>query len=67
MQSNTFSFNGDAALALQIHGVQYLLMHLSGAKRPGHFEQTISERRFAVVDVRNNTKIAYELWIHLGL
>jgi hypothetical protein len=67
VQANALGFDGDAALALQVHGVEYLLVHFSGAERAGHFEQAVGERGFAVVDVRNNAKIAYELWIHLGL
>ena len=67
VQANAFGLDGDAALALQVHGVEDLLVHFAGAERAGHFQQAVGERGFAVVDVRNNAKIAYELWIHLGL
>ena len=29
MEPNAFGFDGDAALALQVHGVEHLLMHLA--------------------------------------
>jgi hypothetical protein len=65
MQADAFRFDGDAALALQIHGVEHLLVHFALRKRPGHFEQAIGKRGFAVIDVRDDTKIADELWVHL--
>jgi hypothetical protein len=42
-------------------------VHFTGAERASHFQQAVGKRGFAVVDVRNDAKIAYELWIHLGL
>jgi hypothetical protein len=42
-------------------------VHFARAERASHFEQAVGKRGFAVVDVRNNAKVAYELWIHLGL
>src|SRR6266481_8977075 len=65
MQANAFCFDGDAAFALQVHGVEHLLVHFPLRKRAGHFEQAIVKRGFAVIDVRDDTKIADELWIHL--
>ena len=65
VQTNTFCLDSDAALALQVHGVEHLLVHFALRKRAGHFEQTIGKRGFAVVDVRDDTKIADELWVHL--
>ena len=67
VQANALGFDGDAALALQVHGIEDLLVHFTGAERASHFQQAVGKRGFAVVDVRNNAKIAYELWIHLGL
>src|SRR5207237_9285981 len=65
VQANAFRFDGDAALALQIHGVEHLFVHLAFGKRSGHFEQTVGQRGFAVVDVRDDAEIAYEFWIHV--
>jgi hypothetical protein len=40
-------------------------VHLALRERAGHFEQAIGKRGFAVIDVRDDTKIADELWVHL--
>jgi len=51
VQANAFRFDGDAALALEVHGVEDLLVHFALGERAGHFEQAIGERGLAVVDV----------------
>ncbi len=65
MEANAFGFDGDATLALQVHGIEDLLVHFALRKRAGHFEQAVGERGFAVVDVRDDTKIADKPWVHL--
>jgi hypothetical protein len=65
MQANAFRFDGDAALAFQVHGVEHLLVHFALRQCAGHFEQAVGKRGFAMIDVRDDTKIADELWIHL--
>ena len=57
-------FDGDAALALQVHGVEDLLHHFALRERAGDFEQPVGQRRLAVVDVRNDREIADEFAIH---
>src|SRR5208283_449215 len=64
MQANALGLDGDAALALQVHGVEHLFVHLALRERAGHFQQAVGKRGFAVVNVRDDTKIAYELWVH---
>jgi hypothetical protein len=66
VQPDALSFDGDATLALQVHGVKHLRMHLPLSKRAGHLQQAIGQRGFAVVDVRDDTEIAYELRVHWG-
>ena len=61
MQANTFRFDGDAALAFQIHRVEHLLGHLARRKRAGEFEQTIGKRGLAVINVGDDAEISYEL------
>ncbi len=56
--------NGDAALALQVHGIEHLFMHFALREGAGQFEQAIGKRRFAVVNVRDDAEISYELWVH---
>ena len=64
VQADAFCLDRDAALALQVHGVEDLFVHFALGKRPGHFEQAVRQRGFAVINVRDDTKIAYELWVH---
>jgi hypothetical protein len=64
MKANTFRFDGDAALALKVHRVEHLLGHLARRKRAGEFEQTIGKRGLAMINVRDDAEISYELGIH---
>ena len=56
--------DGDAALALQVHGVEDLRRHLALLQRAGHFEQPVGQRRLAVVDVRDDREITNMGLIH---
>ena len=58
------ALNGDAALALQIHVVEQLGLHIAGANSIGELQQTISKGAFAVVNVGDNAKITDVL--HVG-
>ena len=64
VQADAFRFDGDAALALEIHRVEHLLHHLALRKRPGDFEQPVRERGFPMIDVRDDGEIAYECRVH---
>ena len=55
--------DGDAALALQVHGVEELVLFVAVGGGAGKFEQTVGERGLAVVDMRDDTKVAGELRI----
>ncbi len=67
MQANAFGFDGDAALAFQVHGIEHLLVHFALRQCAGHLQQAIGKRGFAVIDMRDDTKIADELWVHLPM
>ncbi len=56
IQSHGVGLDSDAPLALQIHGVQHLFHHFALLQRAGGFEQTVGERRLAVIDVRDDTR-----------
>lgn len=47
-----------AALALQIHVVEHLRLHILGSHRIGIFKQTVGQGRLTMVDVSYNTKVA---------
>ena len=50
--------DGDAALALEVHGVEDLGLHLARGERSGELQQAVGQRGFAVVDVRDDREIA---------
>jgi hypothetical protein len=50
-------FDGDAALALQVHGVEQLLAHLPLFDRAGRLDQPVRQRGFAMVDVGDDAEI----------
>ena len=64
MQANAFGFDGDAALALEVHRIEHLLVHLALAERAGEFEKAVGKRGFAVVDVRDDAKISDVAGVH---
>src|SRR6267143_1747583 len=64
MEANAFRFDGDAALAFEVHGVEDLFVHFALRERAGHFEEAIGERGFAVVDVRDDAEVSNELRVH---
>ena len=56
--------DGDAALALQVHGVEHLGLHLAGGERSRQLQQAVGQRGFPMVNVRNNGKIAEKSGVH---
>ena len=51
-------FDCDPALALQIHRIEKLILLFPLLNGPGALEQSIRQGRLAVVDVRDDAKIA---------
>src|SRR6266508_3525194 len=56
----------DAALLLQVHGVQHLPDRLLGVHGPGEGQEPIGERGLAVVDVRDDGEVADQRRGHPG-
>ena len=54
--------DGDAALALEVHGVEHLGLHLARGERSGQLQQAVGQRGFAVVDMRDDREIADVSW-----
>ena len=50
--------DGDAALPLDIHGIEHLLLHLPRRKAPAKLNQPVGEGRFAVVDMGDDGEVA---------
>src|SRR5207247_600283 len=63
-QTDRMRFDRDAALALEIHGVENLRFHLPRLKGPGDFEKAVGERRLAVVDMRDDREVTDALRVH---
>ena len=60
-------FDGDAALALQIHGIQHLGLHLARRQRPGQLQQAVGQRGFPMVDVRDDREITNASAVHSSI
>ena len=61
---NRLTFYRNAALALNIHVVENLVFHFALVDDVRFLNQTVGQRRFSVVDVRNNAKIALVFHVH---
>jgi hypothetical protein len=57
-QAHGVGLDGDAALALDIHRIEHLLLHLALLERAGHLDEPVGERRFAVVDMGDDGEVA---------
>ena len=52
------AFDGNTAFLFQFHRIQQLLLHISLLYGAGHLYHAIRQRRFSVIYMCNNTKIA---------
>src|SRR5437016_5789078 len=66
-QSSGLSLDRDAALALEVHRVQHLLTHLPVREAAAALDEAVGERRLAMVDVRDDRKVADVLHGRCGL
>jgi hypothetical protein len=57
LQADGVGLDGDAALALQVHGVQHLRHHLALRQGPRVLQKTVCESRLSMVDVRNDREV----------
>ena len=58
--------DGDAAFALEVHGVEDLSLHFARGQRSGEFQQAVGERGFAVIDVGDDREVADVGCVHGG-
>jgi hypothetical protein len=63
-QADRMSLDGDPALALEIHAVEHLRFHLARLERARQLEKPIGQRRFAVIDMRDDGEVADVAGIH---
>ena len=65
-QADGVGLDGDAPLALEVHRVEDLRLHLARLQRAGDLEKAIGERRLAVVDVGDDGEVADLALVHLA-
>ena len=58
VQPHGLRLDGDAALALDVHVVEHLLLHVAQLEAAGRLDQAVGQRRLAVVDMGNDCEIA---------
>ena len=58
VETNRLCFDRDASFPFDIHRVEYLFTHVSRRDRAGSLNQSVGERRLAVIDMSNDRKIA---------
>ena len=57
-QPHGLGLDGDAALALDIHGIEHLLLHLAAGQPAGELDQPVGQGGFAMVDMGDDGEIA---------
>ena len=57
-QAHGLRLDGDAALALDVHRIEHLLLHLARFEPAGELDQPVGQRRLAVVDMGDDGEIA---------
>src|SRR5262249_687900 len=62
--ADSVGLDGNSTLALQVHAVEHLGLHLARGQRPGELQQAVGERRLPVVDVRDDGEVAKVCYIH---
>ena len=57
IEAHGLRLDGDAALALDVHRIEDLLLHISGGDVAAELDQPVRQGALAVVDVGNNREI----------
>ena len=66
------ALDGDALLALEIHIVEHLILHLACGESAGEFQKAVGKRALAVIYVCNDAEIAdvfhiLKRWTHFDM
>ena len=56
--------DGDAALTLEVHGVEHLLHHFALRERAGYLKQAIRKCGLPMVDMGDDREVPYVLGVH---
>ena len=57
-EAHRLRFDGDAALALDVHGIEHLLDHVALRHRPGLLDEPVGERGLAMVDMGDDREVS---------
>ena len=58
VQRDAVRLDGDASFALEIHRIKHLSVHFTLGQTAAHLNKTVSQGRLAMIDVRDDGKIA---------
>ena len=58
VEANGLRLDGNAALALQLHGIENLIFHFAIAEAAAELDQPVRQGRLAVVDVGDDGKVS---------
>ncbi|MNZ89697.1 hypothetical protein D3C78_1086320 [compost metagenome] len=58
VKRDAVGLDGDPAFALQVHGIQNLSFHFACRQATAHLDETVGQRRLAMVDVGDDGEIA---------
>ena len=58
LQRRSLRLDGYPTLLFQIHGVEHLRAHLTVLQSAAALNQTVGQRGFAVIDVRNDREVS---------
>ena len=58
VQRSGLGFDGYPAFLLDIHRIEHLSLHLAFGQATAALDQAVSQRRFAMVNMRNDGKIS---------
>ena len=61
IERRALRLDGNAALALQFHGIEHLRLHLALLQATTELNQAVGERRFTVINMGDDREISYEL------
>jgi hypothetical protein len=58
VKRHTLGFNRNSTLALDVHGIQHLLVHLPGTESTAVLDKTVGQGRLAMIDMGDDGKIS---------
>ena len=61
IKSDRLRLDGDAAFALELEGIEHLVLHLAGFEAAANLDEAVRQRGLAVIDVGDDREIAYAL------